>query len=79
LYRYTAVCGPLWLAATQADMVSVMAGALSVYTANASISRYVPALSSMEDAEAAAAAHNLSITDGIVTVQLDVDLEAGRV
>lgn len=74
----TVVCGPLWLAATQADMVSVMAGALSVYTANASISMYLPALTALEDAEAVASAASLTAADGVVTAQLDVDLEEGE-
>ena len=54
------VCGPLWLVLTQADIVSVVAGALSVHTANASIAMYLPALTAAEDAQAAAAAANLS-------------------
>jgi hypothetical protein len=69
------LCGPIWLAATQADMVSAMAGALSIYTCNASIAMYLPSLSQQEEAEAAAAAGTLSIVDSMVTVQLDVDLE----
>ena len=36
------VCGPLWLAATQADVVSVLAGAMSVHVCNASLQVFLP-------------------------------------
>ena len=37
------VCGPIWLAATQADLVSVIAGAISVHVCNASLRVFLPA------------------------------------
>ena len=36
------VCGPLWLAATQADVVSVLAGAMSVHVCNESLRVFLP-------------------------------------
>ena len=68
------VCGPLWLAATQADVASVVAGAMSVYVTDASVSLFLPRMRAAEEAELARRAAALTVDDGVVVVSLDVDL-----
>ena len=69
------VCGPLWLAATQADVASVVAGAMSVYVTDASVALFLPRMRAAEEAELARRAAALTVDDGVAVVTLDVDLD----
>ena len=69
------VCGPLWLAATQADVASVVAGAMSVYVTDASVALFLPHMRAAEEAELARRAAALTVDDGVAVVTLDVDLD----
>ena len=69
------VCGPVWLAATQADVTSVVAGAMSARVAEASVATFLPSLIAEEWAARARRrrreAARLTSEEGFVAVRVE--------
>jgi hypothetical protein len=69
------VCGPVWLAATQADVTSVVAGAMSARVAEASVATFLPSLLAEEWAARARRrrreAARLTPEEGFVAVRVE--------
>ena len=69
------VCGPVWLAATQADVTSVVAGAMSARVAEASVATFLPSLLAEEWAARARRrrreAARLTSEEGFVAVRVE--------